>query len=140
MKALKTLIAVEAQNLGQIGAGTVVEFTPREARKWIPLPKTARPFDQFAEYEVCGDSLEDLGIKDGFLLTCRKNFELSEIRPNKVCIVHVIPTDEQTAKLVSINNDGTITLNGANSEYKAKTYFADEIQILALVVEFRGQI
>ena len=131
---------IEAASLGQIGAGKIVPFTPRDQRKWIPVPKGARAFDQFSEYEVCGDSLTGLNIHDGDLLTCRKNFELSEVRPNKICIVRLLTTGEQIAKLVRLNCDGTVTLSGANPRFEPQTYFADEIEILAMVVEVRRAI
>ncbi len=131
---------IEAANLGQVAAGKVVEFLPRECRKWIPLPKGARAFHQYAEYEICGDSLEGLNIFDGDLLTCRKNFELSEVKPKKICIVRLLHTNEQIAKMVRLNDDGTVTLSGANPRFVAQTYFADEVEIMALVVEVRRQV
>lgn len=138
---------IEAARLGQIGAGKVVPFPQQiedesddDNKIWIPLPKGARTFDKFAEYEVCGDSLQEIGIKHGYKLTCRTNFELWEVKPDKVCIVYINSTNEKTAKMVRLNNDGTVTLCGANAKYKPKTYFADEIEILALVIEARWEI
>ncbi len=131
---------VEAVNFGQIGAGRVVPFVPRSERKWIPLPKNARAFDKFAEYEVSGDSLEGIGIYDGNLLTCRTNFELSEVKPNKVCVIYLRVTGEQIAKMIKLNHDGTLTLFGANPRFEPRTYFIDEIEILALVEEVRRKV
>lgn len=135
---MKSTYFLEVQELGQIGAGRIVPFPfVKPKKKWIPLPKGARSFDQFREYEVCGDSLEELRIYDGDLLTCRTNFEISEVKPNKICIVYIVPKNEQTAKMVQINGDGTVTLLGANPKYKPQIYFVNEIQILALVDEVR---
>lgn len=131
---------IESKSLGQIGCGKVVPFTPRDKRKWIPLPKDAKAFHQFTEYEVCGDSLSGERIFDGDLLTCRINFELSEIKPHKICIVRVLSTNEELAKKVSISNDGTVTLSSANPNYPPLIFFADEIEILAIVVEARFQL
>lgn len=137
MNKLQPLIVVPARAQGQIGAGKVVEFRPRNKRNWIPLPRNARTFDLFDEYEVNGDSLEGIGIFDGNLLTCRTNFDISEVKPNRVCIVYIRHLNEQTAKMVVVNNDQTVTLFGANPHYKPETFFADEIQILAIVEEVR---
>ena len=139
MTTLNPLFAIEVTS-AQIGAGKVVDFIPRSEKAWIPLPPNARPFDQFCEFTVSGDSLAGHGISDGDLLTCRKNFELSEIKPSKVCIIYIHPTGELTAKFLRINNDGTITVIAANPKYKPKTYFADEVQILALADEHRRTI
>lgn len=138
MGKLKPLFAVQGYRVGQIGAGTVVPFKTPSTKRWIPLPKNARAFDHFDEYEVSGDSLEGRRIFDGDILTCRRNFDISEITPNKICIVRILPTGEETAKMVEIDIDTeTVTLRGANKSYIPRTFFIDEIEILAVAVEGR---
>lgn len=141
MSKLKPLIVIPARAQGQIAAGKIVPFTPQQQRHWIPLPKNARAFDTYDEYEVCGDSLEGIGIFDGHYLTCRTKFDISDIKPGKVCIVQILVTNEQTAKMIELNaGDGTVTLIGANPNYKPQTFFTDEIEILAIVEEVRWKI
>lgn len=139
MKKLHPQFIVPARAQGQVGAGKIVEFTPRNQRRWIPLPPNARPNDKYDDYEVCGDSLEGIGIYDGFLLSCRTTFNISDVKPKKtVCIILLHATNEQTAKMVDINaEEGLITLIGANPNYKPTPYFFDEVEIIAVVEEVR---
>lgn len=132
---------VPALNYGQIAAGKVVPFTLNPRRKFIPLPKTARPNDRFCEFEVLGSSLIDLGISDGDLLTCKVTFNITEIKPKTICIVRILPTDEETAKMLEIDvANETITLIGANKTFKPRTFFIDEVEILAIAVELRKKL
>jgi len=140
MNNLQTLIAVEVLDLGQIGAGKVVDFVPRSKKRWIPLPHDARAFDVFCDFEVSGSSLLGTGIDSGDYLTCRRNFELWEIKPEKICILLIHPLAELTAKKIRLNNDGTVTISGANPNFEPRTFFADEIEIVALAVEHRRKI
>lgn len=138
MNKLKPLIVVPARPQGQIGAGKVVPFTPRDEQEWIPLPKNARPSDRFDKYEISGDSLEGIGILDGFILTCRTNFNISEIKADTVCIVLILPANEQTAKMVRVDPArARITLIGASRHYKPQSYHIDDIEILAICDEIR---
>lgn len=130
---------IEVYSLGQIGAGKVVEFVPKEKKHWMPLPKHARYFDQFVEFDVSGNSLSGIGITDGMILTCRRNFELSEIK-NRVCIVYFHVTGEMSAKMVRPNDDGTVSIISADPDLSENTYFADEVEILALAIEKREAI
>lgn len=141
MNRLQPLIVTSARSQGQIAAGKVIPLTPRDKHKWIPLPKNARVSDKYDEYEVCGDSLEGLHIYDGMILTCRITFDITDVKPHKICIVQILPSNEQTAKMVHLNAcDGTVTLIGANPSYRPQTFFTDEIEILAIVEEVRWKI
>jgi SOS-response transcriptional repressor LexA len=135
IEPLESPFFVEVANLGQIGAGKVVPFTPRDKKRWASLPKNARSFDQFTEFEVCGDSLEGRRILNGDILLCRTNFEPSEISPTDICIIRVLPTGDEFAKMIRQNGDGTITILAANPKYDPIVVFEDQVQILALVVE-----
>lgn len=131
---------IEVRRLGQIGCGKVVSFTPRGQKKWISLPAGARSFDKLEEFEVCGDSLEDLYIFDGDTLICRTNFEYCEIKPNRVCIIRFIKTNDLSAKMVQINVDGTVTILSGNIKYAPYVCFTDEIEVLALAIETKRRI
>lgn len=138
---METQFFVPVMSYGQIAAGNVVPFTSNPRKKYIPLPQNAKPNDRFCEFEVSGDSLQSLGILDGDLLTCKINFTIAEIKPSTVCIVRIIPTAEETAKMVEIDvATETITLIGANPKYKPRTFFFDEIEILAIAVELRKKL
>lgn len=131
---------LDVMDLGQIGAGTVVDFIPRDRRRWTSIPRNARTFDQFSEYEVCGDSLEGRNIFDGYILLCRRNFEISEVTPDRIVILNIISTGELTAKSIKQNGDGTVTVLAWNPKYEPRTFFEDEVEIIALAVEFKGKI
>ena len=127
-------------NLGQIGAGKVLEFTPKAGKRWVSLPVNAKPSDRFAEFEISGDSLNGISIYDGDVLLCRKNFEMSEVKPPKVCIVLILKTGDLLAKIIQINDNNTVTLMSANPKYPPKICSSGEIQILGLAIEVRRPI
>lgn len=139
IKPLPKPIFVAARQLGQVGAGKVVDFIPKDKKRWITLPQNARYFDQYSEFEVIGDSLEGIRIYAGYILVCRKNFTIQDIKPHKVCIL-LLPTGELTAKMIQLNGDDTVTVFGANPKYKPQNYFRDEVEILAVVDEVKWQI
>lgn len=133
-------VLVYVSDLGQVGAGQVVDFIPRDGKRVVSLPRNARPGDLFAEFEVCGDSLEGKGIFDGYVLLCRKNFELSEITPDRVVIAQILTTGELLAKSIKANGDGTVSLIAANPKYSPKIFNESEVEIVALAVEFKSKI
>lgn len=123
-------------------ASNIIQFPVKNSKStWIPLPSNARFSDCFDEYICFNDCLEDLGIYDGYKLTCRTSFELSEIKSKTLCIVLFLETNEQTAKLVTIDRKNqTVTLYGASKHFQPITLFDNEIQILAIVEEVRRPI
>jgi hypothetical protein len=94
----------------------IIQFKPRTEKRWIPMPEGANYFDQFVEFDVEDDSLSDIGIKAGMILTCRRNFELSEIK-QKICVVYDHNTDRQFAQMIDD--------------------IPENIEVLALAVEIR---
>ena len=48
---------IEVPDLGDIGAGTVVPFQPRNKTIFIPRPSNTSENDEIFSHDVCGDSL-----------------------------------------------------------------------------------
>lgn len=130
-KALSNPIQLRTINvLSQVGAGKVVPFTSKANLKiQVPLQEQTNIY----AVEVCGDSLMDKNIHDGDFLIFRTEFQLSEITPEKVCIVYLHTTGELIARCVRFHPEGIVTLCAANPAYPNKSYFADEIEIRGLV-------
>lgn len=126
---------LEVYNYGEVGAGKLVKFPVPAKREWITLPKNAKKNDQFATFTVTGNSLIDIGIEYGDTLVCRRNFELSEIKPDRILII--LFDGELQAKRLRNNHDGTVTIISAGGEANV---FEDEIEIKALAIEHKRLI
>jgi repressor LexA len=74
---------------------------------------------------VKGDSMIDNGILDGDLVIC----ESCDTASNGDIVVALIDNEEATLKHLQKNNNGTVTLNPANSALKPMVYPADKVQI-----------
>lgn len=123
---------LEVELIGQVTAGyNVVPFIPRGKKIKIPLPAHTQASETKA-MTVIGDSLADLNIHDGDDLVFKTRFHISEITPDKVCVVYIHSTGDLIARKVSFNNDGTVTLKAANAAYSDKTYDDDDIEIRGL--------
>ncbi len=130
---------IEVPDYGQIGAGNVVNFLPKQKKRWIATPPTLNPFEKFVTYTVSGNSLCERGIKDGDVFICRTKFELSEINKSSVCVL-LIHNSELTVKMVSFNDDETVTVRAAHPDFPDWVYLKDEIEIKALVCELQRKI
>ncbi len=118
---------------GQIGAGSVVPFTP-SGRTRIVRPRTARSFDRLVSYVVSGDSMEGDRIFDGDRVTCRENFEMSEIKNGKI-VVAKIPGNDLVIKRFYLLSNGMIKLHSSNPNYKDCKYELNDVEVVALVIE-----
>lgn len=124
-------------DLGQVGAGKVVEFIPKEDKVWIPRPPNIRDNDIIFTHSVSGDSLYNpdnprLSAWHGDTLICKGNIEISDIK-NKVCIVFIQSTCERLAKLVSVK-DGFCHLKSLNPDYPPRRFPVDSIEIKGVVL------
>lgn len=130
---------IEVADFGQIAAGKVVEFIPRQKKRWIAIPQSTHRFQQFITYTVCGDSLLDRGIHDGDVVICRTRFEFSEIKEETVCVL-LIRNSELTVKMISFNADNTISVRSANPNFPDLLYPADEVEVKAIVCELQRKV
>lgn len=125
-------------DLGQIGAGSVVDFIPRNKRVWIPRPPNTTDNDFIFTHDVSGDSLfnpddPSMSAYHGDRLICKGTFEISEVKPHKVCVVFVQSTCERLAKKVSIKN-GFAYLGSLNPNYPERKFPAHSIEIKGIVI------
>ena len=120
-------------DVGQIGAGSTVEFIPR-GKVWITRPRNARPGDVLVSARVSGDSLIDDGVFDGDRVTCRSNFDLSELRDGRL-VVASLPDGGLVIKHFHLTNDGRVRLASANRAHKDLYCDLDEVEIKAVVLE-----
>lgn len=120
-------------DIGQVGAGSTVEFRPR-GKTWITRPRNARATDSLVSAVVSGNSLEEDGIRDGDRLTCRTNFDLSEIRNGRLVIVK-LPCGNLTVKKFYLLEGGVIKLRAGNSSHNDMYYELEDIEVKAIVIE-----
>jgi SOS-response transcriptional repressor LexA len=128
---------ISVPDYGQIGAGQTVEFLPSVRRRKIVRPATARPYDDLISIRVAGDSLRDDGIFDGDRVTCRRNFEMSEVKNGRLVVAR-IPEGGLVIKHFYLFDSGCeprVLLRSANSNYEDLDYELGEVEIKAIVIE-----
>lgn len=130
---------IEVQDFGQIGAGKVVDFIPKNKKRWIVVPQTTHRFQHFITYTVSGNSLVGRGIFDGDVLICRTRFEVSEIKEDTVCVL-LIHNAELTVKMIEFNEDGTVTIKSAHPGFPDRRLSSEEVYIKALVSELQRKV
>lgn len=116
---------------GQVGAGKIIEFTPRGKRS-VNLPQS-RKTDGLVTVSVCGDSLRDLGINDGDHLICQTKFEKSEVKNGKL-VVAQLPCLGLVVKFF-FQFENKIILRSANPRYEDLIYDAELVEIKAIVLQ-----
>lgn len=129
---------IERPILGEVAAGKVIDFIPRDQSASIAVP-TATKEENVGVVIARGNSLTGDGIQDGDLLLFKKNFTKREAIFN-ICIVFVIPTGELIAKKVAFGESGTITLKSSGGNVKDKTYSAEDIEIRGVVFSFQRML
>ncbi len=128
---------ITVPDMGQMGAGATVEFLPSVRKRKITRPKNARPGDDLISARVCGDSLRDDGIMDGDRVTCRLNFEMSEVKNGKLVIAK-LPCGGLVLKHFYLLDDGQnvkVLLMSANPAYPDLEYEIDDVEVKAIVME-----
>lgn len=135
---------IEIPDHGEIGAGKVVPF-PVEAEKKktikIPMPSNAHDGDVLFSHTISGDSLNNFqnpekSINNGDSLICKANIELSDVKPDKVCIVFIHQTCEKLAKHVILDGD-FVVLRSSNPHYQDRRFPADVVEIKGIVIGFK---
>lgn len=134
---------VKVQHYGQVAAGKVIPF-PSDSLKTIEVPLSAnlRNPKHIIAYTVLGDCLATAdprtSIYDGDDIVARTVFEKSEVC-NRICILRIYGS-EMLAKRIRCNKDGTLTLSPSNPNTFPITLPAEEVEVLAVVVEFIRKI
>lgn len=111
---------------GEIAAGLPIEAM--QNNETIDLGALSGP-NRFA-LKVCGNSMVEEGIFDGDIVIC----ESRNMAHNGEIVVALIDNECATLKRFQRNNDGTITLIPANSEYMPMVYTADRVAIQGIFI------
>lgn len=120
---------------GQVGAGKVVDFIPREETITVLVPKgLARPHE-IGTLIVSGDSLTGDGIYNGDILVFRTNIHQRQITNETVCIVRIRTTNELLAKrfIRYANDRGQVALRSSGGNFPDRYFDADDIEIVGIV-------
>ncbi len=126
-------IAVKKTPLTEIGAGTVVPFTPRSETVTVLVPKGLATPDEVETMIVQGESLSDYGIHTSDVLAFRTNVTNRDVKPDSVCIVRILATGELLAKKVVKREGGKVVLKASGGNVKDRYLDADDIEVLGIV-------
>lgn len=129
---------ISVNHVGQVGAGTAVEFFDHPRASLILRPQWVRDFSEVATAEVCGDSLVDEGIFDGDKLVCKVIFDAAEIKPGKLVVVR-IPTGRSVVKRIFFDGEHVL-LRSANPAYEDMVFEKDAIQVEGIVKELSRKL
>jgi SOS-response transcriptional repressor LexA len=135
-KNLPKLDLMFVRNFGEVGAGNVVPFNPRDELLPVLAPSVYNGTDVIGALAVSGRSLENEGIKDGDILICRRNITNKDVTHDTICIIYIRPTGELLAKKV-VSSNGMVTLRSCGGEVKDKHYQPDDIEVRAIVIGFQ---
>jgi len=64
---------------------------------------------------------------------------LSEIKEDTICILLIKETDLMV-KMVSFNSDDTVTIRAANPRFPDRNYYAEDVEIKAIVCELQRKV
>lgn len=123
---------------GEIGAGRVVPFTPRNMTTPIVVPANTPADDKIGTMIVRGVSLEDEEIYDGDILLLRRDITRKDITANTICAVYIRSTGELVAKKLVYGNRGDyVTLRSSGGGLADVYYHADDIEVRGIVFGFQ---
>lgn len=122
------------QDHGEIGAGTVVEFVPRDNVVPMFVPKNSPPEAVFGRMTVRGISLENEDIFDGDFVLLRNDITRKDIGPHTICAVYIRSTGELVAKKLDFGTRGDyVTLKSSHDEIKDIHHHKDDIEVRGIV-------
>lgn len=134
---VKAVRVVDVPIYGEVGAGTIVPFTPRHGETTpIALPPNVRESDA-GVLLVCGPSLEDEGIYTGDLLIFTKRFDVRSIFNGEIFIVHIIATGEILAKKIVPHGLDTVILRASGGGVRDLHFLREDIEIKGMVLGFQ---
>lgn len=121
-------------DFGEIGAGQVVEFVPREKTVPIFVPKDSPTDAVFGRMTIRGISLENEDIYDGDYALVRNDITKKDIGRHTICAVYIRSTGELVAKKIEFGKNGDlVTLKSSHDDIKDLQYHKDDIEVRAIV-------
>ena len=84
------------------------------------------------EYKIADDSLIGDGVYQGDTLECDYDIQISDVKPNLICLVYVLPTGFCRFKHIQRNDNETVTLKASNPVYRNMTLRFEDVEILAI--------
>lgn len=126
---------------GEVGAGKIVPFTPKEGLVPVVVPVGSPKDEYLGTMIVRGVSLEDEGIFDGDTLVCRRDHTKRDIDRNTICIVFIRSTGELVAKKIEYGKLGEyVTLKASGGGIKDVHYPGDDIEVRAIVIAYQRML
>lgn len=133
-KGDKPIVGKAVKHYGEIGAGRVIPFIPRDETTTVYLPEAGRNPDSIGTVRVRGNSLVNLGIFDGDTLIFSKTFTKKSITPRTVCVLFVQSFGELMAKKVLFNQKGVLTLRSSGDGVKDIYVEPEDVDIWGVVI------
>jgi SOS-response transcriptional repressor LexA len=120
---------------GQIGAGKVVPFMPRDDSVTVAVPSGLAKPDQIGSMVVSGNSLADEQIFDGDILIFRTNVTNKDLKRDSICVVYITATGELLAKKVRYS-ESRVALIPAAEGFDTLYYEPEAIEVRGIVFQF----
>lgn len=114
--------------LGQVAAGSPLEWLPIEKWRWIRPLRDCQPHEEVYGMEVVGSSLIGEKIYSGDILIYVRG---RKCKPGDLCVIQT--PHGVTAKFVFPREDDEVLLKGANRRVKDQVWPCREINILGIV-------
>ena len=114
--------------VGQISAGSPLDWIPIEKWRWIRPLKNSLPGENIYGLEVVGDSLINEKILSGDVLIFAYGHKA---KPGDLCVVRT--PYGLTAKRIYPNEEGEVLLKSANEEIPDQVWPCQDVHILGVV-------
>ena len=135
MRNEKTLRLEYEDVQGQVAAGSILPFTPKSGKVHFLVPNHLTKAE-IGMLEICGPSLEDLGIYSGDILIYTTRFNPRDVLFERVCVVHILTTGEIVAKKILPAADDHLTLRASGGGVKDVFYHRNEIEVKGVMISF----
>lgn len=124
----KPLVPKQFKHYGDVGAGRVIPFIPRDVTTTVYVPESMEEEDG-GTVTVRGHSLEDANIFDGDTLIFSRKFTKQHITPHAVCVLWVKSAAELMAKKVLFDTPGYLRLRSSKEGVKDLLYESEDVEI-----------
>lgn len=124
---------------GQVGAGRVHPFVPKDGVIAVPVPDSIPQGEHLGTMTVNGRSLERVGIYDGDIVLVRRITSKRQIKRNSICVVFVPSLGEVMAKKVSFDGDYIVLHYCGMEPQEPMVLLAEEVEIRGMVISVTKQ-